>query len=144
MYHPLLLSVASLLSLSSARPLDGGLEVQRDANPGCTSNSFGDFAWGLEGFDYHASYVFTTPAHQNSWGYVNFNLSNPALTYPAVCSAASDQLDDFFYGTQTFTCTLPDGVDSTTTSTTFEFNHASGLLNVTQTWTCSDADPQYP
>lgn len=139
MYHSLL-SLASLLVLASARPF--GLKT-RDANPGCTSHSFGDFAWGLVGFDYHASYVFTTPAHQNSWGYVNFNLTNPALTYPAICSAASSQLSDFFYGNFEYTCTLPADVDSAT-STTFEFNRASGLLNVTQTWTCSDVDAQYP
>ncbi|ORY68551.1 uncharacterized protein BCR38DRAFT_335597 [Pseudomassariella vexata] len=113
----------------------------RDSNPGCQAASQKDFAWTVEDFDYHASYTFTTPAHQNSWGYVNFNLSNPALTYKASCSASSNQLSDFFYGTMPYTCTVPDG---STAKTTFDFSRPSGKLNVNQTWVCSDLDPKYP
>ncbi|KAI0840328.1 hypothetical protein F5Y06DRAFT_262363 [Hypoxylon sp. FL0890] len=131
-------TIATLLPLAVAAPLD--LHT-RDSNPGCQAASFGDFAWTVENFDYHASYIFTTPAHQNSWGYVNFNLTNPALEYQAICSASSDQLSDFFYGTMQYKCTVPDG---STTETTFDFSRPSGVLDVNQTWTCSDTDPQYP
>lgn len=129
-------TLAALLPLAVAAPLQ-----IRDSNPGCQAASFNNFSWSIEDFDYHASYVFTTPAHQNSWGYVNFNLTNPALEYPAVCSASSSQLSDFFYGTMIYNCELP---ESSTTKATFDFSRPSGELNVNQTWTCSDTDPKYP
>jgi hypothetical protein len=116
--------------------------VARDDNPGCQARSFNDFQWTVEEFDYHASYIFTTPAHQNSWGYVNFNLTNPALTYEATCSGASNQLSDFFYGTMIYHCTVPD--PESPTGTTFAFSRPSGQLDINQTWVCSDEDPQYP
>lgn len=119
------------------------LVEQRDANPGCTEASFGNFSWMVDDFDYHASYIFTTPAHQNSWGYANFNLSNPALPYKAACSATSSQLNDFFYGDFWYECSIPDGSPAGT-GATFAFNRASGQLDFNQTWRCSDEDAQYP
>ncbi|OIW29352.1 hypothetical protein CONLIGDRAFT_575945 [Coniochaeta ligniaria NRRL 30616] len=119
------------------------LVEQRDANPGCTEASFGNFSWMVDEFDYHASYIFTTPAHQNSWGYTNFNLSNPALPYKAVCNATSSQLNDFFYGDFWYECSIPDGSPAGT-GATFAFNRASGQLDFNQTWRCSDEDAQYP
>ncbi|KAB5550811.1 hypothetical protein GE09DRAFT_965359 [Coniochaeta sp. 2T2.1] len=116
---------------------------QRDANPGCTDASFSNFSWTVQDFDYHASYIFTTPAHQNSWGYANFNLSNPALPYQASCTASSSQLNDFFYGNLWYECSIPDGSPAGT-GATFAFNRASGQLDFNQTWRCSDQDPQYP
>ncbi|KAI5918422.1 hypothetical protein F4810DRAFT_715515 [Camillea tinctor] len=131
-------TIASILPLAAAAPLLGARD---SSTPGCSDASFNGFAWAIEGFDYHASYIFTTPAHQNSWGYVNFNLSNPAVGYTAQCSASSNQLSDFFYGTMVYTCESPEG---STTETTFDFSRPSGLLHVNQSWVCSDADPQYP
>ncbi|KAH9886144.1 hypothetical protein F4778DRAFT_759142 [Xylariomycetidae sp. FL2044] len=149
--HNFISTLAAILpALAAAAPLDQHQHQQlgaRDDNPGCQAAGFGgDFAWTVKDFDYHASYIFTTPAHQNSWGYVSFNLSNPALAYEAQCSAASSQLSDFFYGNFPYTCTVPDADagGSTTTETTFDFSRPSGVLDVNQTWVCSDADPQYP
>ncbi|KAI1486745.1 hypothetical protein F5X96DRAFT_215636 [Biscogniauxia mediterranea] len=130
-------TLANILPLAAAAPLLGARD---SSTPGCSDASFNNFAWAIEDFDYHASYIFTTPAHQNSWGYVNFNLTNPALGYEAKCSAASNQLSDFFYGTMAYTCSSPED----NTETTFDFSRPSGLLHVNQSWVCSDADPQYP
>lgn len=116
---------------------------QREANPGCTEASFGNFSWMVDNFDYHASYVFSTPAHQNSWGYVNFNLSNPALSYKAICSGSSSQLNDFFYGNFWYKCSVPDG-SPTGTGATFAFDRALARLDFNQTWRCSDKDALYP
>lgn len=111
----------------------------------CTDASLKGFQWTVEDFDYHASYIFSTPAHQNSWGYVDFNLSNPAV--PDVlesCSAASSQLEDFFYGTVVYQCALNATSTSAKTPPTFSFNRITGELDVNQTWTCYDKDPKYP
>jgi hypothetical protein len=132
--HFLPTALLSLLPLASATPIQPRAE-------GCTAASFGDFKWTLSSFDYHASYIFTTPAHQNSWGYVNFNLTNPALPSPAVCSGASSQLSQFFYGNQNFNCSVPVGE---TGEGKFTFDLASGKLDFDQSWTCDDVDPQYP
>jgi hypothetical protein len=118
--------------------------AHRDAPAGCSKTSFGDFSWTVANFDYHASYIFTTPAHQNSHGYVNFTLVNPALGSTATCSASSSQLNDFFYGNMLYTCSTPDGSPGNSSATSFTFNRASGELDFNQTWTCSDEDPQYP
>ncbi|CAJ2506636.1 Uu.00g078220.m01.CDS01 [Anthostomella pinea] len=136
--HSFISTLATILPLAAAAPY--GLSM-RDSNPGCQAASFGNFTWTVEDFDYHASYIFTTPAHQNSWGYASFNLTNPALTYKASCSASSDQLSDFFYGNFPYKCTVPDG---STTETSFDFSRPSGHLDVNQTWSCSDQDPKYP
>lgn len=131
-------TLAALLPLAAAAPF--GLGV-RDANAGCQEKSFGNFEWTIEDFDFHSSYIFTTPAHQNSWGYVNFNVTNPALEYKAECSATSNQLSDFFYGTVDYTCTTP---ANTSAESTFSFSRPNNKLDFNQTWSCSDADPQYP
>jgi hypothetical protein len=131
-------ALTAVLPLAAAAPFG---VATRDANPGCQEKSFNDFVWTVEDFDYHASYIFTTPAHQNSYGYVNFNLTNPALEYKAACSAMSNQLSEFFYGTMNYTCTVPEGSSA---ETSFAFSRPSGKLDVNQKWTCSDVDPQYP
>ncbi|KAL8404693.1 hypothetical protein RB594_009525 [Gaeumannomyces avenae] len=148
-----LVAMASLAAASPILPPSTALLSPRDpAEHGCTDTSFGHpdaFAWSVAGFDYHASYTFTTPAHQNSWGYVNFNLTNPALAPAvAVCSASSNQLSDFFYGTMEYTCALPGGGPivggGRGGEATFDFSRPSGVLNIKQTWSCHDQDPQYP
>jgi hypothetical protein len=93
--------------------------------------------WVVENFDYHAEYIFTTPAHQNSHGYVNFDLWNTAVAYTATCSATSDQLTDFFYGTQWYPCTLPSTAPAGA-SVSFRFNRPTGELDVNGTIICAD------
>lgn len=104
----------------------------------CESRSREVSNWMVRDFDYHASYLFTNPAHQVSTGYVNFTLGNPALNYRAQCTAASTQLNDFFYGTWNYNCTNPEG-NVKTDLATFNFSSPSGVLNVNQTWECEDA-----
>ncbi|OAQ62156.1 hypothetical protein VFPPC_07178 [Pochonia chlamydosporia 170] len=98
----------------------------------CTQKSTKTKAWAVKDFDYHASYIFTTPAHQNSWGYVNFTLENPSLKYKAQCSAASNQLDVFFYGNFVYNCTE----DVPGDAATFTFSYPAEELKVNQTWAC--------
>ncbi|KAK3370516.1 hypothetical protein B0H63DRAFT_454681 [Podospora didyma] len=137
-----------LTHLTSASPVQipGKASVTRDtdsdtdSDTGCTHTSFNGFQWDVQAFDYHASFIFTTPAHQNSWGYVNFNLSNPADKSLAKCSASSNQLSDFFYGNMVYNCETAEGKQTGS----FDFNKASGELRVNQTWRCDDQDPQWP
>lgn len=128
-------SLLTILPLASASPLLRCTDT-------CTSQSEGNFSWTIESFDFHASYIFSTPAHQNSWGYVNFNLSNPALNYQAACSAISDQLEDFYYGNLAYNCTFPEGIENPG-SATFNFSRPFNVLDIMQSWTCYDY-PQYP
>lgn len=103
------------------------------AAPGCTDKSTNLTEWTVGSFDFHASYTFTTPAHQNSWGYVNFTLINPAVSYTPICSAASNQLSDFFYGTVIYDCTVP----VTSDKATFTFSTPGSELRINQTWNCA-------
>ncbi|KAI2615218.1 hypothetical protein GGR54DRAFT_302503 [Hypoxylon sp. NC1633] len=128
-------AIATVLPLAAAVPAT----VQTRASyPNCQSASSNNFEWTVENFEYHASYIYSTPAHQIASGAVHFNLTNPALDYQAICSATSTQLQLFFYGNIQYTCTVPNG---STTKTTFDFNKVNGELNVNQTWTCNDAEP---
>lgn len=88
--------------------------------------------WTIHGFDYHASYIFTTPAHQNSWGYVNFNLTNNLVNYQMSCSAASNQLSDFFYGTLAYACTPSDNAP-VGAGANFKFSRPTGQLDIEET-----------
>ncbi|KAK0636044.1 hypothetical protein B0T17DRAFT_517966 [Bombardia bombarda] len=137
-----LLPVASASPLISKRAEAAAAVVPRDA-AGCTATSLGDFAWEIQNFVYHASYIFTTPAHQVSGGHVSFNVTNPAFgdAPAATCSGDSSQLQDFFYGWQSFNCTSN---FEKVFSTTFSFEHANGDLRLNQTWSCNDQAPQYP
>ncbi|KAI0400825.1 hypothetical protein F4802DRAFT_601587 [Xylaria palmicola] len=141
--HSLIRTLAAVLPLAAAAAPSGGASARSArSTPGCTSLSFGDFAWTVQSFTYHAQYTFSTPAHQVSSGSVRFNLTNPALPETAVCAADSTQLTDFFYGDFVYHCQAP--ATGSGTATTFAFSRPSGLLTVNQTWTCRDEDPQYP
>ncbi|KAK1673542.1 hypothetical protein BDP55DRAFT_218669 [Colletotrichum godetiae] len=107
------LSTLLLLAPALASPI-----AQREETCGQKSGKLSE--WTLTSFDYHASYIFSTPSHQNSWGYISFNVSNPVLDY---------------------TCTPPEGGESTTTSFTWSTPEKAVTLN--QSWTCND-DPKYP
>lgn len=129
-----LLSTLLFLAPALASPI-----APRD-EPTCGQKSGKLSEWTLTDFDFHASYIFTTPAHQNSWGYVSFNVSNPVLDYTVSCSAASSRLNDFFYGEMVYDCKAPEGESATTS---FTFSRPDGALALNQSWTCND-DPKYP
>ena len=108
----------------------------------CVDKSQDVALWDVEKFDFHSSYIFTNPAHQNSWGYVNFTLSNPAVDYKPVCSGRSNQLQDFFYGTQVFDCEMPENAPDGAAAT-FTFSRPSGELRINQTWPCVDQGARF-
>ena len=132
-----------LAALSSSSPVelrtDGGHGHCKPRPPRdgeCWKDLLG-LTWTVHGFDYHASYTFTNPAHQNSWGYVNFNLTNNVVPYTAVCAASSSQLSNFFYGTVDYTCTLP--VDAPAGSAVmFRFSQPSGQLDIKESIICTE------
>ncbi|KAL2022386.1 hypothetical protein VTK56DRAFT_5453 [Thermocarpiscus australiensis] len=141
----ILLSFLPFLLTSTASPVNtpttSRAQTNNDGSPaGCTDTSMNSFAWLARSLDYHASYVFSTPSHQNSWGYVSFDLFNPADQTTAHCEAASNQLSEFFYGNMQYKCndTLRSG------STSFDFSKPTGQLRVNQTWVCDDKEPQWP
>lgn len=139
--------LSSLLLATSALALPTST-IPRDADApypppptasGCTASSTKVSQWTVNDFDFHASYTFSTPAHQNSWGYVNFTLTNPAVNYTPVCSAASDQLSDFFYGNFIYNCEIPNTADKAT----FTFSRPDNNLRINQTWNCADEGSRF-
>lgn len=141
-------ALTAILSLGAVvKGFPSGVNKRADDKPGCSDASFGDFHWEILNFVYNASYVYTTPAHQNSWGFVNFNLFNPAFaadgsaSSEAVCSASSSRINDFFYGDMQYTCSSN---TRETRKSTFDFDHGSGLLKVSESWVCVDVDPEFP
>ncbi|KAK4152286.1 hypothetical protein C8A00DRAFT_44633 [Chaetomidium leptoderma] len=140
------LVVAVLATLASPTPIDAQHGGDGHNGPSCDSRPPRDgkcwkdilgLKWTVHGFDYHASYTFTNPAHQNSWGYVNFNLTNNLVPYTAVCAAASSQLSDFFYGTLDYSCTLPAEAPAGA-AVKFRFSRPSGQLDITESIVCSE------
>lgn len=102
----------------------------------CLTTSLSDFTWSLS-LEYHAFWYFTTPAHQNSWGTVTLNLTNPAIPDVTVeCQANSDRLSDFFYGDQLYSCLVSDAAKAKGVGETgFRFwSHSK--VEVNQTWGC--------
>ncbi|POR36358.1 Uncharacterized protein TPAR_03450 [Tolypocladium paradoxum] len=105
----------------------------------CTSKVSKVKEWTVGDFDFHASYIFSTPAHQNSWGYVNFTLKNEAAGYEAQCSAASSQLQDFFYGNVNYGCDVPVPGDQAT----FSLSRPDNGLRINQSWSCAGAGSRF-
>ncbi|KZL63809.1 hypothetical protein CI238_12440 [Colletotrichum incanum] len=130
-----LLSALLLLAPALASPV-----AKRQEEQTCGQKSSKISEWTLTDFDYHANYIFSTPSHQNSWGYISFNVSNPVLDYTVTCGAASSRLNDFFYGEQVYTCNPPEGESA---ATSFTWSYPNGALALNQSWTCND-DPKYP
>lgn len=130
----ILSAILAIASLATASPL-----AQTQESP-CVSASFSGWNWTVGNFTYHALYLFTTPAHQNSWGFVDFTLLNPVLPdVLAVCSAQSNQLDDFFYGNMAYDCYYPDIGNPGPAPATFNFTKPGGELHISQKWVCDDA-----
>ncbi|KAK4141253.1 uncharacterized protein C8A04DRAFT_31231 [Dichotomopilus funicola] len=130
MHFRSVIAAVPFLGLATASPV-----ATARSPAGCSKASFKGFEWTVQDFDFHASYIFSTPAHQNSWGYAFFDLVNPAEQTITHCEGSSSQLSDFFYGTVSYKCD---------DKTSFTFNRPTGELTLSQTWTCDDADPKYP
>ncbi|KAH8168577.1 alternaria alternata allergen 1 domain-containing protein [Sarocladium implicatum] len=131
-----MLSFVTTLLLAGSALAAPSPEPSYGKQPSCMAAGQKVSSWKVENFDYHASYIFTTPAHQNSWGYANFTLSNPALPYKPVCSAQSSQLSEFFYGDFVYDCKVPEKYAGD--EATFTFSRPSGQLNINQTWACPE------
>ncbi|TQV97487.1 hypothetical protein V2A60_006758 [Cordyceps javanica] len=130
------LTAAALLAASAlAAPAVGP-----DRNT-CTARSTNVTQFLVKDFDFHASWTFTTPAHQNSWGYVNFTLANAAIDYEFQCSSASNWLSDFYYGNIDYNCTDPAG--RPTRQGTFSYSRPTTTLAINQTWACPDEGSQF-
>lgn len=106
-------------------------------NNACTSQSTKVTAFQIKDFDFHASWTFSTPAHQNSWGYINFTLANAAVDYEYQCSAASSWLSDFYYGNIDYNCTDP-ATGQQTQRGTFSYSRPATTLAINQTWDCPE------
>jgi hypothetical protein len=129
--------VASLVLAGAALAAPSMLDLR--AAKSCTQSSMQTKLWTVKGFDFHASYIFTTPAHQNSFGYVNFTLENPNVPFKPQCSAYSSQLDDFFYGNMIYNCTQPVAQHPAT----FTFSHPASELKINQTWACPEEGSRF-
>ncbi|KFG78811.1 hypothetical protein MANI_007455 [Metarhizium anisopliae] len=129
--------LTSLLLAGTALAAPSTLDLRAEET--CTDKSIKTTQWTVGDFDFHASYIFTTPAHQNSWGYVNFTLENPNVAFKPQCSAASNQLNDFFYGNLVYKCVQPESGDPAT----FSFSWPEKELKVNQTWACPEEGSRF-
>ncbi|EEY22312.1 conserved hypothetical protein [Verticillium alfalfae VaMs.102] len=138
---------ASLLSLLLAPLALASPILSRADKQTCFSTTSAVKSWELKSFDFHANYIFSTPSHQNSWGYVSFVLENAILGTKTKCEASSSSLNDFFYGDVDYQCEAPEGDvpkdEPRLSQTTFRFDRPGGEVQVAQSWYCFD-DPQFP
>ncbi|KAK2594493.1 hypothetical protein QQS21_007774 [Conoideocrella luteorostrata] len=124
-------SASALLLAGAAAAAPSSMVLRNEQT--CTQKALHTKQWTVKDFDFHASYIFTTPAHQNAWGYVNFTLENPSVDFTARCEASSSQLSDFFYGNFIYNCTQPAGSNS---EATFTFSRPQNQVKINQTWAC--------
>lgn len=130
--HAILLAVPALAVPSRTAPR---------AIATCEADVENNFrGWNLLDFQYGGSYQFTTPAHQNGFGSVSFNVSNTAtvaVPYTVPCSAESDVREGSFFGNIIYSCPVP---NPTTGAVSFTYDRYSGALALNQTWTCDDEE----
>jgi hypothetical protein len=125
---------ASLLGLAAASPVPSPGH-EDTTSPSCADASFTNFTWEVRAFQYRAAYIFSTPTDQISWGYVTFELFNPADQTTTHCEASSNVLPDFFYGNIQYTCNNTTRVGDTK----FNYDRPGGnRLSVEQHWACED------
>lgn len=106
----------------------GRIALAANCQPSCASSSM-SASLALDTFINTGSWTFTTPAHQNANGYINFDTTNSVLGTQTRCWATSTRLTDFFYGMIDYEC--EDDV------TSFSFSQLNdGLLEVNTTWSC--------
>ncbi|KAG5975973.1 hypothetical protein E4U55_007516 [Claviceps digitariae] len=130
---------ASALLLAVSAVAAPANKAQPETHDSCTRQSGQTREWHVKDLDYHASYIFTTPAHQNSWGYIKFTLENPSQKFKSQCEGSSNQLSDFFYGNFVYNCTQP----VSNSAATFTFSRPTGQLMVNQTWTCASEGSRF-
>jgi hypothetical protein len=128
-------AITSLLGMALAAPAPVPVETP-PPQPVCGGAVS---EWTVKDFDFHASYIFTNPAHQVSTGYANFTLINKVLDYEATCTATSTWLDLFFYGNVVYNCDVPAEGDVAS----FTYSFPSGALQINQTWHCPEQGSYY-
>lgn len=133
----------STLSLAALLLLGGSQVDARAADKVCTTKSASTIKWQIKDFDFHGTYEFTTPAHQNSWGVAKFTLENTGLSYKAECSGQASQLPDFFYGNVVYNCTVPAEDGEYGDKSSFTFSKSDGGLLINQTWGCEPDGSKY-
>ncbi|KAG6001543.1 hypothetical protein E4U21_004100 [Claviceps maximensis] len=126
-------SVSSALLFAAAAMAAPANTDKEPQTHSCTRQSSQTKEWHVKDLDFHASYLFTTPAHQVSAGDISFTLENPSLKFTSHCHANSNHLNDFFYGDFVYNCTQP----MPNAETTFTFSRPSGQLMINQTWICA-------
>lgn len=131
-----LISLLSLMAVASAIPSPQPSPQAVSCTPTAST-----LWWVVSGLYYHESHIFSTPAHQNSWGYVAFNMTNSITGTTSQCEAASDQLNDFFYDTQSYDCEDLD--PATGGGSSFTFNRPGKQLQVEQDWYCVEGANRY-
>ena len=127
-----LAALIALLPAAFAAPFD-----QPSSYAQSCSDRSQHLTWSVSDLFFSSSRIFTTPAHQNPWGQVSFNLTNPATNSVTACSAYSSQLSDFFYGTVWYQCA--NNNDTSVSATYFRYDRPTGRLDLNQTWACNDA-----
>lgn len=130
-----LLQTIFLSALAVAAPL----EATSSALGACEEDVSHNFSgWNLSDFESSSSYKYTTPAHQNDYGSVGFNVSNlatVAVPYTVPCSGESDLIGDPVSDTIIYSCPVP---NSATGPVSFTYDWNSGMLVLNQTWMCND------
>ncbi|KLU84466.1 hypothetical protein MAPG_03508 [Magnaporthiopsis poae ATCC 64411] len=147
--------------VSSAQALPGDLdvaeylaasgrarEVKDCSRPGVTCScqdwTFSQPTWNLTDFRYRSSLEIKSPGDDEDDAVlrreVSFVVRNKAVPYSTSCEASSNATDDFFYGDKWYTCDQHgDGEsDKGPGLTWFRYDKADDMLQVKQTWLCSD------
>lgn len=99
--------------------------------------SFG--AWSLTSFAHHAASSVSGPgAEPVVSSSLSFEVNNPVLDYPVLCSVEDGALD----GEAVFTCDAP-ADEEQGGEVRFRYDSESGRIDMQQKWICFD-DPEFP
>ncbi|CEJ87234.1 hypothetical protein VHEMI04347 [[Torrubiella] hemipterigena] len=111
------------------------------ARDDCASQAIAMKSWTIHNFNFNASKVFTTPAHQFGDGYVGFNLFNTVTNEERRCDGGAGRLDPWFVGDANFQCRTMNGANDP--NTVFNFNLASRTVKLNQSFECPGSVTQY-
>ncbi|KAL8388841.1 hypothetical protein RB595_008967 [Gaeumannomyces hyphopodioides] len=110
----------------------------------CQDWTFSQPTWNLTDFRYRSSLEIRSPDAEGdavvSHGDVSFVVRNKAVPYSTTCNASSNATGDLFHGDEWYTCDQNgDGEpDKGPGLTWFRYDKTEYMIEVKQTWLCSD------
>ncbi|KAF2006313.1 hypothetical protein P154DRAFT_559397 [Amniculicola lignicola CBS 123094] len=142
-----MLTTATLLSLlpafaaAASCPAPHSPPSPPPGNPGTCGSLHAK--WTLSPISLSSYYTYTSPSASGpKLGSIDFVFKNDQVDYSSTCKGSSANPQGIFYGSTWFDCETQGG-NQGWKKTSFAYDTATSVVNVTSTWSCPGGDVVY-